>query len=86
MSKKYYNVGMIGGLHMAGNAECYKDDQIIKRYSYVISVKADKKYGYFIISQKIYRHEIMSTIRYRDCDRIIYTDSKGVRKEIRQDD
>lgn len=41
------------------------------KYKYqIIDVKADQKYGYFIVTTKIYRHEIIEIIRFENCDRI----------------
>ena len=36
----------------------------------VLSVKANKKYGYFEVSTKIYHHEFIETVNFRDCDYI----------------
>lgn len=86
MKNRQISIPCYGGLHRIDTTICYKGDQIVNKYSYVISVKADKKYGYFVITQKIYHHEIMFTIRFADCDKIVYTDPKGDRKEITQND
>ena len=86
MKYNRYNAIMEGGIHYAPTTLCYKGNQLIKALRDVISVKPDKKYGYFIITQKIYHHEIISTIRFADCERIIYTDSKGIRREITPND
>ena len=86
MKNRQMLIPIKNGLHEIYITKCYKGDQIVKTYSYVISVKADKKYGYFVITQKIYHHEIMSIVRFADCDKIIYTDPKGDRKEITQND
>lgn len=86
MKNRYMSIPVKNGLHELPITKCYKGDQIVKTRSSVISVKADKKYGYFVITQKIYHHEILSTIRFADCDKIVYTDPKGNRKEVTQND
>ena len=86
MKNRQISIPCVGGLHRIDTTLCYKGDKLIKTYSYVISVKADKKYGYFIITQKIYHHEIISIIRFNDCDKIVYTDPKGNRKEVTRND
>lgn len=80
--RKEESIGFRGGRIPPLIAKCYKDNQLIKTYGNIITVKPDKKYGYFIITQKIYHHEIISIMRFADCDSIIYTDKNGVRKEI----
>lgn len=41
------------------------------KYKYnVISVTTDKKHQYFIVKSKIYQHEYIETISYKDCDYI----------------
>lgn len=41
------------------------------KYKYnVISVTTDKKHQYFIVKSKIYQHEFIETISYKDCDYI----------------
>ena len=41
------------------------------RYRYnVISVTSDKKHQYFIVKSKIYQHEFIETISYKNCDYI----------------
>lgn len=42
----------------------------------ILKVEVDKKYRYFIIHTKIYRHEIIETISFNDCDYIeIYSEN-----------
>lgn len=65
---------------------CVKGDQIVKTYSNIISVEVDKEYQYFILTQQIYQHKIIFKVLFNDCDKIIYTDSKGIRKELTQND
>lgn len=41
------------------------------KYKYnIISVTNDKKHQYFIVKSKIYQHEFIETISYKDCDYI----------------
>ena len=41
------------------------------RYKFnVISVKANKKYGYFEITTKIYHHEFIETLSFKECNKI----------------
>ena len=41
------------------------------RYKFnVISVKANKKYGYFEITTKIYHHDFIETLSFKECDKI----------------
>ena len=44
----------------------------------VVKVKPNPKYKYFEVTTKIYRHELIETIRYKDCDYIeLYNESDG---------
>ena len=69
------------------------------RYMYQVkNVTIDKKYKYFVVTTKIYHHEIIQTIPFDDCDYIelyedraeygmIVTDNKErVIKVIRKDE
>ena len=41
-------------------------------------MKPNPKYQYFEVTTKIYRHELIETIRYKDCDYIeLYNESDG---------
>lgn len=86
MKDRQMSIPCVGGLHQIRVTMCYKGDKAVKGYSYVKSVKADKKYGYFIITQKIYHHEIMSIVRFDDCDCIVFYNDQGIRKEITKND
>ena len=86
MKNKQMSIPCEGGLHRIPNTKCYKGDQIVKTYSYVISVKADKKYGYYVITQKILHHKIMFIVRFAECDRIEYVDKNNIRREITPND
>lgn len=70
------------GYHQPNVAVCYKDKAIIKHFSYVESIKIDRKYGYFIVTQKFFTKEILSIVRFNECNKIVYTDEKGIRKEV----
>lgn len=44
----------------------------------VVKVKPNPKYQYFEVTTKIYRHELIETIRYKDCDYIeLYNETDG---------
>lgn len=48
------------------------------RYKFnVISVKVNKKYGYFEITTKIYHHEFIETIRFVNCDKVELYDTEN---------
>ena len=48
------------------------------RYKFnVISVKANKKYGYFEITTKIYHHEFIETLSFKECDKIELYDTEN---------
>lgn len=51
-------------------ARIIKDNNPPKYKYHVVNVKAEKKYGYFIVVTKIYKHEIIETIPFENCDRI----------------
>ena len=49
----------------------------------VISVKPNKKYGYFEITTKIYHHEIITTERFNDVDYIEMYNEKEPTKVVK---
>ena len=55
-------------------ATLYEGGKSFKQYSDITRVDVDKKYGYFVLYQKIYHHTIIFTIRFTDCDKIITID------------
>ena len=78
--------GMTGGLTFIPFCELYKDGRKLKAYYHVISVIAENKYGYYVITQRILHHEIMFIVRFAECDRIEYVDRNNIRKEITPND
>lgn len=69
-----------------GKALFYKGDNLTKLLRDVISVKANKKYGYYEITQKIYHHTLITTARFNEVDKIVFVDKDGNRNEIGHDD
>ena len=67
-------------------ATLYKGNTAIKILLDVIKVKPNKKYGYFEITQKIYRHELITIARYKDVDKIIFVDKDGNKSEVNRDE
>ncbi|MBO7716227.1 MAG: hypothetical protein J6S85_21865 [Methanobrevibacter sp.] len=67
-------------------ATLYKGNTAIKILFDVIKVKPNKKYGYFEITQKIYRHELITIARYKDVDKIIFVDKDGNKSEVNRDE
>lgn len=58
------------------------------KYKYnILSVKADKKHGYFEVTTKIYHHQIIELVRFTDCDYIeLYNDGeKNPAKVVNQE-
>ena len=51
-------------------AKLIKENQPPRYKFNVISVKANKKYGYFEITTKIYHHEFIETLSFKECDKI----------------
>lgn len=51
-------------------AKIYKGNRIIDTKYNVISVNADKKYGYFEITSKIYHHEFIEVVSFKVADKI----------------
>lgn len=47
-----------------------KNGKEVKSIYYIKSVVANKKYGYFEITQKIYHHDIITIHRFTDVDRV----------------
>ena len=61
-------------------AVAFKDNQPVKTWFHAIKVSQDKKYNYFIITEKIYHHELIQTLRYDNADKIVvYDDGKVVK-------
>ena len=48
-----------------------KDGKPVKIWYHTIKVSNDTKYKYFVITEKIYHHELIQTIRYVDADKIV---------------
>ena len=60
-------------------AVAFKDNKPVKTWFHVIKVSPDQKYRYFIITEKLYHHELISTIRFIESDKIVtYEDRKVV--------
>lgn len=57
---------------MAGKykAKLLKNNKEIKLMFNVDSIKTDKKYGYFVVTTKIYKHQIMTTHSFKEVDTI----------------
>ena len=47
-----------------------KNGKELKSMYNIKSVTANKKYGYFEITQVFYKRDIISLVRYSDCDRV----------------
>ena len=47
-----------------------KDGKHVKTIHDIKSVTANKKYGYFEITQSIYKHDIVTIHRFSDIDRV----------------
>ena len=47
-----------------------KDDQIVKEIYSIKNVVANKKYGYFEITECINKHEIITIHRFKDVDKV----------------
>ena len=61
-------------------AVAFKDNKPVKTWYHTIKVSNDIKYKYFIITEKIYHHELIQTIRYDDADKIVVYDDGKVTK------
>lgn len=51
-------------------AKLVKDGQTVKEIYSIKNVVANKKYGYFEITEKIYKHEIITIHRFKDVDKV----------------
>lgn len=51
-------------------ARLVKDDQTVKEIYNIKSVVANKKYGYFEITQNLYRRDIITIHRFKDLDKV----------------
>ena len=60
----------------------YYEGKLVKTLFDVKSVKFDNKYNYWILTQKIYKHDIITIHRLNEVDKIITIDKDGIRKEI----
>lgn len=65
-------------------AQLIKNGQIQKQIFNVVSCQSDKKYGYFSITQMIFKHQIITIHRFAYVDSVILIDKDGNRKEIHQ--
>lgn len=71
MNTKYIN----GKILKTYKAKLIKENHLPKEMYNIISVQADTKYGYFIVTTKIYHHEIITTHSFKDVDYIeLYED------------
>lgn len=61
-------------------AKLIKNNNLPKTMFNVVSVKANKKYGYFEITTKIYHHQIITIHRFNDVDRVELYDEEDSRK------
>ena len=66
-------------------AECYADENLVKKFYNIIKVEKDIKYNYYIFHQKIYHHTIIWTVRFTEVNKVILIDEKdrSKRKEIK---
>ena len=60
----------------------YLNGTLVKTVFDVKSVKFDNKYNYWILTQKIYKHDIITIHRLKDVNKIVTVDEDGIRKEI----
>lgn len=51
-------------------ARLVKDDKTVKEIYNIKNVVANKKYGYFEITEKIYKHEIITIHRFKDVEKV----------------
>lgn len=51
-------------------AKLIKNGKTVKEIYFIKSVVANKKYGYFEITQKIYHHDIITIHHFKDVDKV----------------
>ena len=61
-----------------------KNGLITKQMFDIVSVHSDKKYGYFVVTQKTLHHQIITIHRFSDVDYVVLVNRDGTRKEIHQ--
>ena len=64
-------------------AKLIKNNNPSKLLFNVISCKANKKYGYFEITTKIYHHQIITIHRFNEYDRVELYDEEDGRKPVK---
>ena len=47
-----------------------KNHKIVKEMYHIVSVVANNKYGYFEVTQRFYKHDIITIRRYTEVDRV----------------
>lgn len=47
-----------------------KNNKPIKTFYYIKSVTTDKKYEYFVITEHIFKHDIIHAYKFSDVDRV----------------
>lgn len=62
-------------------AICYKDGKPVKTYYNVSDIRFDKKYNYWILTERIFHHDIITIHRLNEFDKVIAVDKNG-EKEI----
>lgn len=61
--------------------ECYLNGKVVKRFYNVKSIHYDYKYNYWVLTQRIYHHDIITIHRPIVFDKVIAIDKEGIRKE-----
>ena len=61
---------------------CYLNGREVKRFFNVKSIHFDKKYNYWVLTECIYNHDIITVHRLCEFDKIVIIDKEGIRKEL----
>lgn len=64
-------------------AICYKEDKTVKTFYDVKTITYDQKYNYWVLTQRIYHHDIITIHKPLEFDKVTLIDKDGNKKEIK---